>query len=235
MAILCLETSSLTGGAAIISRGRILGEVILSTKKTHSRRLISNILWLLDELDLTWETFDLVAIGQGPGSFTGLRIGIATAKGFAMARSLPVMGVPTLDVIAQNAFLEQSRLICPVMDARRNQVYTSLYRPDPGLDRPKRILDYIAIEPAKLSDLIPKDNHVLFIGDGINRYRELFETYFNKRAVFAPEYMWFPHPAIVGILAEKMINEGQKTADPSILTPIYCRLSEAEEKKKQNG
>ncbi len=234
MVVLSIETSSLTGGAAIIASGRVLGEFTLSSKRTYSRRLLSSVLYLLNELGLAWQDLDLIAVGLGPGSFTGLRIGISTAKGLALAHSLPIFGIPTLDVIAQNAQIEDRRLICPVMDARRQQVYTCLYRP--GFPRdPQRITDYKAIEPDKLGELIPSNDDILFIGDGINNYGELFIQNFKKRASFAPEHLWHPRPSITGLIAEKRKKLGIEPETPQDLAPLYCRLSEAEEKRKQDG
>ena len=234
MLILSVETSSLTGGAAITSSGRVLGETLLSSRKTYSRRLAGGILWLMNELHISWEDLDLIAAGLGPGSFTGLRIGLAAAKGFALANSVPVFGVPTLDIIAQNALVEDFRLICPVMDARRKQVYTSLYKP--GFpNSPERILDYLATEPSSLKDLIPMDSDVLFLGDGLAPYGELLRTLFGDRAVFAPEHLWYPSPSLTGLMAEKRLLSGYQVSDPGLLVPLYCRLSEAEENKRRRG
>ena len=234
MLILSVETSSLTGGAAITSSGRVLGETLLSSRKTYSRRLAGGILWLMNELEICWEDFDLIATGLGPGSFTGLRIGLATAKGFALANSIPLLGVPTLDVIAQNAFMENYRIICPVMDARRKQVYTSLYKPGfPG--SPERIQDYLATDPSSLKNLIPLDSTVLFLGDGLAPYGEQLRSLFGQRAVFAPEHLWYPSPALTGLIAEQRVSAGYHTTDPALLVPLYCRLSEAEEKKRRRG
>ncbi len=234
MLILSVETSSLTGGAAITSSGGVLGETLLSSRKTYSRRLAGGILWLMNQLDICWEDLDLIAAGLGPGSFTGLRIGIAAAKGFALANSIPVFGVPTLDIIAQNAFVEDFRLICPVMDARRKQVYTSLYKP--GFPHsPERILDYLAVDPASLKELIPMDSDVFFLGDGLASYGELLQTLFGDRAVFAPEHLWYPSPALTGHMAERRLMNGYQAINPALLVPLYCRLSEAEEKKRRRG
>jgi len=221
----------MSGGASITSSGTVLGEITFKSRKTYSRRLTASILYLMKELDLTWDDLDLIATGLGPGSFTGLRIGLATSKGFALAHSLDLLGVPTLDTIAENAVLEDQRLICPLMDARRSQVYASLYQPE-FPNGPKRILDYLAVPPQELGKILPKENDILFLGDGISCYRTLLQDIFKKRAAFAPSCLWYPKPSATGLLAERMVMEkGERPADPALIMPLYCRLSEAEENK----
>jgi len=232
MVILAIETSGLNGGCALISSGQIMGETILSSGKTHSRRLMSSILSMMKELDMTWKDIEAVAVGLGPGSFTGLRIGLATAKGLALSRSLPVVGIPTLDIMAENAFIEDSRLICPLMDARRKQVYTALYEPC-FPEGPRRVSSYSAVDPGLLKESVPEERHILFLGDGIKVYRTLLRDKFKKRAAFAPEFLWHPRPALAGLLASKRIKEGLKPQDPGLLVPLYCRLPEAEENKRK--
>ena len=234
MSLLAIETSGLSGGCALLSSGKVLGETILSTRKTHSRRLMSSILALMEETDTSWKDLEAVAVGLGPGSFTGLRIGLSTAKGLALSCSVPVFGIPTLDIMAENALLEDSRLICPVMDARRKQVYTALYEPGfPG--GPKKISNDCALAPSDLAKKVPEEREILFLGDGLVSYKELIRESFKDRAYFAPEFLWYPRPSLAGLLAERQRERGLKPSDPALLVPLYCRLSEAEEKKRKNG
>lgn len=230
MLTLSIETSGMTGGIGIVSSGAILGEIIISSHKTYSNRLISSILWLFKELEISWQEIELIGISLGPGSFTGLRIGVSTAKGFCLAHKIPLFGVPTLDVLARNALFEKSKIICPIIDARRKQIYTALYQPKNGNEF-DRITDYFAIYPDTLFSLIPKDKDVLFLGSGLSIYQKQIKDLFGRRAFFAPKFMWDPRPAYTGIIAEKKILMGQKPSDPSELVPLYCRLSEAEENR----
>ncbi len=235
MLVISIETSSLTGGIAITGSGEILGEIIMSGTRTYSRRLMVSIVWLMEQMDISWQDIDLITVSLGPGSFTGLRIGLATVKGLAMAHNIPVMGIPTLDIMAENCSLEDSRLICPVIDARRMQVYTSLYQPSPshGL---RQILNYTAVSPEALPGILPTENDILFTGDGLATYGKHILKMFGTRAVFAPRRLWHPPPSLAGIMAEEKIKNGESApADPASLIPLYCRLSEAEENKKRHG
>lgn len=127
MKVLALDTSSIVASVAVMNDGILLGEYTLNHNKTHSQKLVPIIQQLLSDLELEPFDIDLFAVSKGPGSFTGLRIAITTAKAMAYALDKPIIGVPTLDILAHNISFCQ-HLICPIMDARNNRVYTALYK-----------------------------------------------------------------------------------------------------------
>jgi len=129
-------------GIAVADGNQLLGEIMLNTKNTHSEKLMPLVQQLLQELQLTVQDLDAIAVTQGPGSFTGLRIGMATAKGLVQGAGKQLIAVPTLDCLAQN-LLHYPGIICPIMNAQKKQVYTALYR---GVDKLERLSDYQAIE-----------------------------------------------------------------------------------------
>jgi len=230
MIVFSIETTGFTGGVAVLKDKEIIGEIVTGSKLTYSRRLLKAIKYLLNELELDWKQIDLIATSLGPGSFTGLRIGVATAKGLCLSTAADIIGVPTLDILA-HGLLPFSGLICPVVDARKRQVYTCCYRAD-GLEL-KRLTSFKVIEPHMLLELVPKDENIIFLGTGLNIYREEIEGLFGKRGTIAPNYLWHPSPRICAILGKDLYLKGKKD-DPLSITPLYLRLSEAEENKLKN-
>lgn len=151
MKILALDTSALVAAVAVMEDDRLLAEYMLNHRKTHSQQLVAMIREVLASLELAPKDIDVFAASTGPGSFTGLRIGVTTVKAMAYATGKPVVSVPTLDAIAYNIPMN-SFTICPVMDARNNQVYTALY--DWDENGQKRITDYMGIPVSELVQLI---------------------------------------------------------------------------------
>ncbi len=231
MTLLAIETSGFTGGVAIISDHQIRGELIIGSRSTYSRRLLKSIIFLMEEAECTWEDVTEVAVSLGPGSFTGLRIGLATAKGLCLSTGATLFGVPTLDVMAQNGLLSPTPLICPVMDARRGQLYAALYR-NKGKGILERVSDYLVVKPQELHKHLPSHERVLFLGPGLLSYRQSISDILGDRALFAPEPFWYPRPLFCGLLALSRREQGVSPDDPISLTPLYLRLSEAEEKKR---
>src|SRR6267378_930979 len=161
MRTLAVETSTLAGGAALLDGDLVIGEYVLDIRITHSERLMATIDRLLS--DAAWSVRDLegLAVSVGPGSFTGLRIGLSTVKGLALALALPIAAVPTLDAMA--ATLPFAALpVVPVLDARKREVYASLYRWDGGAMR--RVWDYLALAPADLAQRLGEPT--VLLGDG---------------------------------------------------------------------
>ncbi|MEG0711433.1 MAG: tRNA (adenosine(37)-N6)-threonylcarbamoyltransferase complex dimerization subunit type 1 TsaB, partial [Niameybacter sp.] len=143
MNIIAIDASGLSGSVAYISDYKLVGEYYICHKLTHSQTIMPMLEHLKNMIGLDLETVDAIAVTSGPGSFTGIRIGVATAKAMALAIGVPIIGIPTLDVMAHNIpFAEQ--IICPIMDARRNQVYTAIYKWQAG--KLQREGDYLAIE-----------------------------------------------------------------------------------------
>lgn len=219
MRVLAVDTSTLAGGVALLEGGRLVGEYVLDVSATHSERLMPAIDRVLG--DAGWRPIDLegLAVAIGPGSFTGLRIGVATVKGLALALGIPVAAVPTLDAMAES--LPYAALpVCPVLDARKGEVYCSLYRWDGG--RMRREWEYLAIPPAALASRLREP--VIVLGDGADRVDSS-----HARPVPAPCRV--PSPATVGWLGHARLVAGDTIAAAG-LAPLYLRPSEAELKRR---
>jgi tRNA threonylcarbamoyladenosine biosynthesis protein TsaB len=162
MRLLALETATLAGGAALLEDGRLVGESRLNIKLTHSERVLAVVDRLLH--DCAWEIASLrgLAVSIGPGSFTGLRVGAATAKGLALALDVPVAPVPTLDALAATLPFADAPVV-PLLAARKNEVYCSLYRWRDGAMA--REWDYLALPPAEAARRLPSP--VIVVGDGV--------------------------------------------------------------------
>lgn len=221
--ILAVETSGLCGSVAIVSNERCLAEESLSSRLTHSRRLLGAIERIMAECELGWPDLDAIAVGLGPGSFTGLRIGLATVKGLALATTLPLIGISSLDGLA-NQFRYVTLPLFPVFDARKGEVYTACFLPaaDGGMTRRG---DYLVVPPQELCSRITEP--VLFAGDGVAAYGGLFRELLGERAVLAPEQLYFPRAAAIGFLALPRWH-ARDFLDPARCTPLYVRASEAE-------
>ncbi|MEK7701487.1 MAG: tRNA (adenosine(37)-N6)-threonylcarbamoyltransferase complex dimerization subunit type 1 TsaB [candidate division NC10 bacterium] len=219
MRVLAVETSTLAGGAAIVDGDRVVGQYLLDVSVTHSERLMVAIDRLLG--DAGWAPRDLegLAVAVGPGSFTGLRIGLSTVKGLALALGIPVAAVPTLDAMA--ATLPFAALpVCPVLDARKHEVYASLYRWDGSAMR--REWEYLAVAPDELARRLAEP--VILLGDAA-------PTIHAPHARLAPPTHRAPSPACVGLLGHARLGAGETVAAAD-LVPIYLRPSEAELKRR---
>jgi len=222
--ILALETATLCGSIALVSQNRCLGEFTLKSGETHSRRLLAGIDWLLQETGLDWTAIDAVAVSMGPGSFTGLRIGLATAKGLVMAGDAELIGVGTLDGLAAQLFATGNELICPVLDARKKEVYCGFYRCDEqGI--PRLTGQYQVVSPELLCDSI--NEPVTLLGDGAAVYGELFQEKLPGLVRVVPVEVFFPRAASIGLLALEKWHQ-KDFLDPAASEPIYIRPSEAE-------
>ncbi|HDD45283.1 MAG TPA: tRNA (adenosine(37)-N6)-threonylcarbamoyltransferase complex dimerization subunit type 1 TsaB [Candidatus Desulfofervidus auxilii] len=222
MKILTIDTSTSIGSVAIVEEGEIKGEVTLNLPLTHNQRLIKSLETLLRITKISFSEIDLLAVIKGPGSFTGLRIGVATAKGLAFALKKPLIGVNGLDTLAYN-FSYISYLICPMLDARKKQVFAAFYIVEKG--EIKRISDYYSIFPEiLLKDLRRK---TIFIGTGALIYKELIRQKLKEKAIFPPSHLHRIHPETIAQLALKAIEKGEKT-DPITFVPFYIRPSDAE-------
>ncbi len=212
--LLALETSTLAGGVALLDDERIIGEYLLDVRLTHSERLMPAVDRLLTDAGWTVAALDGLAVAVGPGSFTGLRIGLSTAKGLAWARGIPVAGVPTLDALA--ASLPFCALpVCPVLDARKGEVYCSLYRWDGA--QMCREWEYLAIPPDALSARLGEPT--VLLGDGAAGIA-------SRHARVAPPHRRLPSAAAVGVLGLARFRAGE-VVSAAELSPLYLRPSEA--------
>jgi len=233
MLILAIETSTLTGSVALVEAGggkdgswggeKILGETTLRTKETHSARLMPAIDRLLMETSLTIHQVQGIALGLGPGSFTGLRIAVSTVKGLAFALKVPVVGVPTLNVLAHN-LCYASTVVCPVLDARKKEVYSALFRGNGEGDLEKVSEDWV-LSPEDLCSRITEKT--IFLGTGVEVYGEVLRERLGSLALFAPPELSLPRAVNVARLSLSSFKNG-RTLDVSSFTPIYLRRSEAE-------
>lgn len=228
MKVLAVETSSLVAGVAILDDDRLIYEGYNHHKRNHSEILMPMVENALSSCELSLRDIDVYAVSKGPGSFTGLRIGIATVKGLAEAVERPIAAIPTLDVLAYN-FPYWTGLVCPILDARREQVYTCIYRWEQ--DQHTRLIEYKAIPIAELAEtLINYNEPVIFVGDGIKNYKEIIIQKIADKAYFAPTYLSQQRAAAAAWLGLGYVQEG-KCINYSELVPFYLRQSQAEQKK----
>ena len=223
MKILALETATLAGSIAIVDDAEgLIGEVRVNVRIAHAERLMPSIEWLLNASNTPVKEIDAFAVSIGPGSFTGLRIGLSTAKGLAFAANKPIVPVPTLDAFA-GTMPFCLHMICPMLDARKSEVYAGLYRWEDNYC--KKILSETAIRPEDLLKTI--NEPVVFMGEGSRIYKSLISEVLKSNAIFAPPSRMSPSAATVAAIAIEKINQGI-TTDPLSLTPFYIRKSEAE-------
>jgi tRNA threonylcarbamoyladenosine biosynthesis protein TsaB len=229
MLVLGIETSTTQGGVAIIGEDRVLCETVLNVEVTHSERLLPAVDRALDEARITLDGLGGIAVSIGPGSFTGLRIGLSTAKGLAYATGLPLVGVPTLEAMAWT--LPAARWqVCPVLDARKQEVYAALFRHEPeGL---RRMTEDTAMAPDDLCRLIR--NPTLFLGDGVDTYGALFRERLGDKMLLPPLASRGARPACVAELGRRRLLRGERDA-PDSLVPRYLRPSEAELRRRRDS
>lgn len=236
MRILALDSSGLVAGVAVAwsdgTEEEILAEYTVNYKKTHSQTLLP----MLDEtakmIELDMDTIDAVAVAAGPGSFTGLRIGSATAKGLGLALGIPLVAVPTLHGLAYNLWGAKG-LVCPIMDARRGQVYTAIF--EFRGDELIVLEDQMAVGIEELADkLLSYDKNVTFLGDGVPVFRQVLEEKLsgNMQVLFAPANMNRQRAASVAALGLRYYREGRY--EPAAEhAPEYLRMSQAERERRE--
>ena len=226
MVILAVETSTLTGAVALLEAGRVVAEFRVSVAVTHGERLMAAIDGVLRAA--RWELADVeaFAVARGPGSFTGLRIGLSTIKGLAFATGKPAIGVGTLDALAWR-LPYCAHPVCPVLDAKKNEVYAGLYRTLDG--RLELVEAPRAVAPAILAEELrtKTDGPVVFVGDGVEPFGPLLSEILGSRARLAPADLRGPSAVTVGELAGWAFDRGE-TTDLASLVPLYLRPSEAE-------
>ena len=229
MKIIAIDSSGLVATVAIAEQDTIIAEYTVNYKKTHSQTLLP----MLDEIkkmtQLDLATIDAIAIAAGPGSFTGLRIGSATAKGLGLALDKPIIEVPTVDALAMNLWGTKD-VICPIMDARRNQVYTGIYEFGDD-DR----LDVLHEQFADDIDEVVKELNgmgrpVVFLGDGVPVYKMRIKESATVPVRFAPPHMSRQRAGALAVLAARYYDEG-KVVSAAQHKPEYLRMSQAERER----
>lgn len=238
MRVLAIDSSGLTATVGIVEDTQTIAEYTVNYKKTHSQTLLPMIDEMTRMVDLDLSTLDAIAVAGGPGSFTGLRIGSATAKGLGLALNKPLLHVPTVDALAYNVY-GCTDVICPIMDARRKQVYTGIYRFEDH--RLVTVEDQMAVP---MEEMITKLNAyqqpVTFLGDGVPVFKDLIAEKLTVPYTFAPAHVNKQRAAAVAALGLVYYKEGKiQTAMEHI--PDYLRVSQAEreraerEKKEQQS
>ncbi|MDD5153446.1 MAG: tRNA (adenosine(37)-N6)-threonylcarbamoyltransferase complex dimerization subunit type 1 TsaB [Desulfovibrionales bacterium] len=223
MKILAVDTSTHTGSVALTDNGAVLAEYSLFSKETHSRRLLQAVEHLLAQTGLALNDIDGLAVTIGPGSFTGIRIGLATFKGLALATGKPVVGISSLDALAAN-FPVADRPVFPVIDARKKEVFTAAYYPNED-GRLIKTSPELALSPQDL--VVRIKERVILVGDGARSYGEFFEKELGDKAFFAPGPFSFIRASNVAFLAAEKFKAGEQ-ADIITMVPAYIRPSEAE-------
>lgn len=223
MKVLGIDTSTRCGSIGLMDEGEVIAEYLLNLPITHSERLLENIRHLLQEGQCPMKNLDGWAISLGPGSFTGLRIGVSTIKGLAYATQKPVAGVSSLDVLASQ-ISPTPYLICPIIDARKGEVYTAFYYYD-QYNQLQRQSDFLALKPEALVKKIKE--RTIFLGDGTRTYGDFLQNSLSSLALFPNPSLHLPRGSVVAKLGGKLLQRGE-SLDLETFTPIYVRPSEAE-------
>ena len=232
MLLLAIESSGLVASIAIMSDDKVIGEYTTNFKKTHSQTLLPMMNEVTQMTGIALEDLDAIVISGGPGSFTGLRIGAATAKGLGLALDKPLVNVPTVDALAFNLYGNE-QIICPIMDARRQQVYTGLYtfeRDDFKVICPQKAVGIDEI----VNEINAMGHPVIFLGDGVPVHREYILEHSNVTCDFAPAHLNAQRAGALAALGKRYFEAGRlETADEHV--PEYLRLSQAERERKEAG
>lgn len=232
MRVLAIDSSGLTATVAIVEDDTTIAEFTINYKKTHSQTLLPMIDEMVKMVEADLNTIDAIAVAGGPGSFTGLRIGSATAKGLGLALGKPLIHIPTADAMAYSIYGCED-IICPIMDARRNQVYTGIYQMDG--DKLQVLEAQMAVEIDELAKkLCTYGKPVIFLGDGVPVHKDRLEKELmtNHDIAFAPAHMNQQRAAAVGMLGIQYYKEG-KTETAMEHKPDYLRASQAEREREE--
>ena len=230
MKILALDSAGLVASVAVVENDTLLAEYTVNYKKTHSQTLLLMLYDISNITELDLSTIDAIAVAGGPGSFTGLRIGSATAKGLGLALEKPLISIPTTAAIAYNIW-DTNKFVCPIMDARRSQVYTGIY--EFMKDGMQVLLDQSAMDIRALAEkLNAMGREVIFLGDGCPVYASVLAECMQVPYAFAPAHMNRQRASAVASLGAEYFKQGkQEPADD--LIPIYLRKSQAEREREE--
>lgn len=228
MRVLAIETSTMLGGVAVVGDEGLVVELRVNVRAAHSARLMSELDHALAASGLTLREVDALAVASGPGSFTGLRIGLGTAKGLSFATGLPVVSVPTLEAFAWE-FPFSGHPVCPMLDARKKEVYAGVFQRR-GQEM-ERLLPETSIRARDLALSLKGHEKIVFAGQGAVLYAADIREALGDKALFAPSHLMVPSPAAVAWLGLRKAARGE-FSDPATLSPTYLRKSEAELKGK---
>lgn len=230
MKILGLDSSGIVVSVAVVEEETLLAEYTVDYKKTHSQTLLPMLDTIGKMIELDMQTIDAIAVAAGPGSFTGLRIGSATAKGLGLALEKPIVAVPTTEALAYNLFGSRG-IVCPLMDARRNQVYTGIYR--------FRGNEMVTVEGQMAVDidmvaekLNALGEEVIFLGDGVPVFREILKEKIQVPCIFVPAHVNKQRASAVAALGLVYARQG-RLESAAEHKPEYLRMSQAERERKE--
>lgn len=229
MKLLAFESSAKAAGVAVLDDGRLLAEYFQNSGQTHSRTLMQMAEDLLDNCDLTPRDIDACAVADGPGSFTGVRIGVAAAKGFAWGRDIPCCGVSTLEAMAWQAS-EFSGIVCCAMDARRSQVYHARFLAEDGTLTRLCPDCAVSLDEVRLA-LENCEKPKIMVGDGAQLCYNTFGTEISG-CMLAPEHRRMQRASGVALAARRLLSEGADCSGAA-LAPNYLRLSQAERERAE--
>lgn len=235
MRLIALDSSGLVASVAVVEDDILVAEYTIQYKKTHSQTLLPMLDEIRNMIELDFEQVDGIAVAAGPGSFTGLRIGSATAKGLAFAMDKPIVAVPTVDGLAYNLY-GTDKIVCPIMDARRSQVYTGIYEfnPENGTYGLHKIKEQCATAFKDIADeLNGLGREVIFLGDGVPVFRDEMKELMKVPYTFAPAHMNRQRAASIGVLGCIYYRQG-KVQTGSGHAPEYLRLSQAEREREKS-
>lgn len=225
MKILAIESASITASCAVSQNDIILGEYSLSHKKTHSEKLMPLIESLLHDMEININDIDVIAMSEGPGSYTGLRIGAAIGKSIAFAKNIPIVNVPTMKSLASNIYITD-KYIVPVMDGKAGRVYTGIYK---WVN--KRLTTIKEQFPTNIEDLIEMLNQmkepIILNGDGSVNYKSTFDEMMKIKPLYAPNQFNYLKASSLASIGYEMAKSGE-TIKASDFSPKYLRLSQAE-------
>lgn len=226
MNVLAIDTSTNVLGVGIVSDEKVIGEYSTNMKRNHSTRVLPAIDYLLKDCGMDIKKIDKIVVADGPGSYTGLRIGITIGKTFAWTLNIPLSSVSTLQLMASTGRYFNG-ILSPIIDARRGNIFTGLYKY--AGDRLINIIEDQHIASEEWAKRVKEvDENVLFIGNDVPIHRALFETFLQERANFAPVTVHNPRPGELGLLG---MNSPEK--DIHTFVPNYLRLAEAEAKWRE--
>jgi len=227
MKVLGIETSGLVGNIAVCDGNRVVARKSYGKNFSHGKEIVSTIELLFNEIKWDPSNIDLIAVSTGPGSYTGLRVGVTCAKTLAYGLEKPVIDVPTLDVLVENVKDNSAKTICPVLDAKRKSVYACIYERTGNKNR--KCTDFLIISPDSLIDILPEST--LIFGDGIAPYREIFTQ--KNLTIVEDEKLCIADAADVARLGLERYEQGIR-CEINALAPLYLRKSEAEERLKES-
>lgn len=227
MLVLAVDTNTPAGSVALLRNRKLMAEINLDSPQTHSERLLPSIDTMLQILGVNLEQIDGYALAVGPGSFTGIRIGMSTVKALAFASGKPVAPVSNLEALALKIRQSQARLLCPFMDAKKGEVYAALYAAKSGalkIEVPESVY-----KPDHFFTLLPGKRIITFIGSGVPIYREKIVEFFRDKVRLSSRSLYIANE--VGLLGTDILRAG-RGLDAFRIEPLYLRRSQAEESHK---